>query len=624
MRSTDREHIREIESVLQGGVCDRDPAVIESWRRCIDMHHLDPAARTGVCVVSDTRLKEHRQEAEELIHIARGGLSTLFRHVVGQQYVVLLADPGGVTVDYFGDPRFERDLQKAGLYMGSRWREEQSGTSAVGACIQSGQAVTIHQSDHFDLTHTPLSCTAAPIFDTSGSLAAVLDISLLRSPRPKSSQRMAMQLVSASARRVELANLMARSSAHWVLRFSLSPELLDIDPEAAVTLDDSGRLIGFTHAAACALAAAAGLDWREPEQLLGQSITRFFNLELDALPRYLRGRPAEERILQLVDGSLVFAHAIAPQPVVPRPVSRPQTRKDPMAQLHGGDQTLQSLVDTAYRLVQSTVPVLLLGEAGSDRRRLARALHESRTPRQPFRQLDCIGLSASMLESGEWLSGDGSTDAGMLASELDGGTLFIEELSDLAPAAQDALLRFLNLLEQGDGSRQRLRTLPRILCSSRVSLTEQVAAGDFRVDLYHRLAGATLALPPLRMRQDFDWLLDRELCNHCQTDPPAYRFSNAARDHLKRHDWPGNLRELGNVIDVAIAMSADGRIDVEQLPPLSVVGQTNTLQEQRSPQNLAQMLEASGWNISRVARQLGVDRSTVHRRMQRAGLQRPD
>ncbi len=623
MGMNDSEHIREIEAALQGGPSLRDPDVIASWRRCIDQHKLDPAAPQSAHVVTESRLREHRQEAESLVHIARGGLKRLFRQVAGQRYVVLLTDRHGVAVDYFGDRNFEGELQRAGLYLGAHWAEGLSGTSAAGACIQTGKALTIHQDDHFDLTHTPLSCTAAPIYDTSGSLAAVLDISLLRSPRPKTSQRLAMQLVSASVRRVELANLMARSASEWVLRFSLSPELLDVDPEAAVTLDGSGRIIGFTHGAARALCGVAGTDWRASEALLGQSITRYFNIDVNQLPAFMRGRPAEERVLQFVDGSPVFAHAIAPQPALNTQTSTRRTRFNPLSDLHGGDERMLSVQTMANRLVESTVPVCIQGETGSGRRSLAKAMHDSRTPGQRFRVLSCTGLLPAMIDSGEWLAEIVDDPAGGVPL-IDGGSVYIDELSDLQPVAQDALVRLLSRLDDHEGNRGTVRCVPRLLCSSREPLTELTDGGRFRADLMHRLAGATLVLPALRQRQDFHWLLHRVLQQRCHTDPPAYRFTQAAQDALARRHWGGNLRELSNVVDVAIALCPGAVIGIEHLPPDPGGEITVSQSSARNPRDLAQLLESCQWNISRVARVLGVNRSTVHRRMQRAGLQRPD
>lgn len=281
----DSDHVREIDRVLQGHETGRDGVVLDSWRRCVERYGLDPTQAKPPHVLTESELREHREQSERLIAIARSGLEALFRQVAGQNYVLLLSDAAGVTVDFFGDRRFEEELRAAGLYLGVDWSEERAGTCGVGACIVTGEAVTIHQTDHFDLTHTPLSCTAAPIYDTSGKLAAVLDISLLRSPQPKHSQNLAMTLVRASARRVEMANLMALTRRDWVLRFSQSPEFLDVDPEAAVALDGAGRIIGLTHGAEEALSACV-----PGEPVLGQRLDRLMELEADDLAELTRGR----------------------------------------------------------------------------------------------------------------------------------------------------------------------------------------------------------------------------------------------------------------------------------------------------------------------------------------------
>ncbi|WP_207103155.1 sigma-54-dependent Fis family transcriptional regulator, partial [Paracoccus shandongensis] len=299
----DRDHLAEIDRVLKGQATGRDGVVQRSWRRCVERWGLDPARPSPAHIVTEAELRSHREQSERLIAIARSGLGALFRQVAGQNYVLLLADAKGVTVDFFGDNRFEGELRQAGLYLGSDWSEHLAGTCGVGACIVTGEPVTIHQSDHFDLHHTPLSCTAAPIFDTTGQLTAVLDLSLLRSPQPKASQNLAMTLVRASARRVEMANLMAVSRRDWVLRLSSAPDFLEVDPEAAVALDAGGRVIGMTHAAQAALGA----------DLLGRRLDEVAALTMDDLPDLMRGRPAEDRVIRLRDGRALFGHAIAPQ-----------------------------------------------------------------------------------------------------------------------------------------------------------------------------------------------------------------------------------------------------------------------------------------------------------------------
>ena len=582
-------HLREIDQVLAGRGMGRDVLVEQSWRRCVEEYGMDPAKPSPAHIVTEARLREHREQSERLISIARSGLEMLFRQIAGQKYVLLLADAKGVTVDYFGDPKFEEELRQAGLYLGSDWSEELAGTCGVGSCIITREAITIHQSDHFDLTHTPLSCTAAPIFDTDGNLAAVLDISLLRSPQPKISQSLALNLVKASARRVEMANLMAMNRGDWVLRFSTNPEFLDVDPEAAVALDGSGRIIGMTHGAEQVLARQ--MDGRMDGAAIGQRIDRFFDLSVDSLPDLMRGRPPEDRLIQLRDGQGMFGHAIAPQSER-RPV--PMGEAGPLQGIGGADPAIRRLQADAARLAPTGIALLLSGETGTGKEKLARAIHTSQPGNRPFVTLACAALPPCL---------------DTVCEAATSGTLFIDGPGELSAADQGRLLRLVAGFEFLP-ARQR----PRLITATSVDLAERVRNGAFRADLFFLLAPVTLALPPLRLRQDFDWLLDRLLRQLGHLRPQSLRISPAARAELKARDWPGNLRELANTLEVAIALADGAVIDLPDLPPAP-------LAPVAAPQEgLSDILAACGGNMSLAARRLGVNRSTVLRRARREGL----
>ncbi len=586
---SDLLHLREIDQVLSGRAVGRDAVVAQSWRRCVEQYGMDPAKPSPAHIVTDSRLREHREQSERLIAIARSGLETLFRQIAGQKYVLLLADAKGVTVDYFGDPKFEDELRRAGLYLGSDWSEDLAGTCGVGSCIVTGEAITIHQSDHFDLTHTPLSCTAAPIFDTGGNLAAVLDISLLRSPQPKISQSLALNLVKASVRRVEMANLMAMNRGDWVLRFSTSPEFLDVDPEAAVALDGSGRIIGMTHGAQSVLARqAAG-------PVLGQRIDRFFDLSVDTLPELMRGRPTEERLVTLRDGQAMFGHAIAPQGERRAPVAPGDGGMAAFQSLAGPDPRMQRMLAEAARLAPTGIAVLIRGEVGAGKDRLARALHTAQGGARPFVTLSCAA-------GGDWAG---------LAEAAVGGTLYLDAPEVLDAAGQ---ARLVQVLSGYDG--QPLRRRPRLIAASSADLAGLVRAGLFRADLFFRLAAATLALPPLRLRQDFDWLADRMMRLFGHLRPQTLRLSPAARAELKARDWPGNLRELANTLEVAVALAEGAVIDLPDLPPAPLADPP----EAADAEPLVEVLAACGGNMALAARRLGVNRSTILRRARRAGL----
>lgn len=583
-------HLREIDQVLSGRGMGRDALVEQSWRRCVEEYGLDPARPSPAHIVTEDRLREHREQSERLIAIARSGLEALFRQIAGQKYVLLLADAKGVTVDYFGDPKFEEELRQAGLFLGSDWSEELAGTCGVGSCIVTREAITIHQSDHFDLTHTPLSCTAAPIFDTAGNLAAVLDISLLRSPQPKISQSLALNLVKASARRVEMANLMAMNRGDWVLRFSTSPEFLDVDPEAALALDGSGRIIGMTHGAETVLARHLG--GRMDGAAIGQPIDRFFDLTIDSMPDLMRGRPTEDRLIQLRDGQGLFGHAIAPQSE-PRPAFARNGEAGPLQAIGGNDPAIRRLQADAARLAPTAIALLLSGETGTGKDRLARAIHTSQPGSRPF-----VTLSGAAMPP----------DPAALAEAACGGTLFIDGPGDLSLSDQGRLWQVVAGLD-----RLPVRQRPRLITASTADLGAMVRSGQFRADLFFALAPVTLTLPPLRLRQDFDWVIDRMLRQLGHLRPQTLRVSPAARAELMARDWPGNLRELANTLEVAVALAEGAVIDAPDLPPAP-------LAPVRVVETLADVLAACGGNMALAARRLGVNRSTILRRARREGL----
>ncbi|WP_121628996.1 sigma-54-dependent Fis family transcriptional regulator [Tropicibacter alexandrii] len=583
----ERRHVEEIAQVLDGQATGRDSYVDASWRRCVELYGMDPTRSDPAHIVTEAEFRTHREQAEWMIGAARSSLQSLFRQVSGQNYVLLLTDAKGVCVDFLGDDLFVDELRSAGLYLGSNWSEDQAGTCGVGACIVTGEPVTVHQDDHFGNAHTGLSCTSAPIYDSLGQLAAVLDISLLRSPSPKSSQNLAMSLVTAAARRVEMANLMAASRREWVLRFSSSPEFLDVDPEAAVSLDGSGRVIGATRAATRMLARGGSL--------IGERIDGLLGLSVDDLPDLMRDRPTEERVVALGDGGAVFGHAIAPQ-APRRTAARPDTvsrqvRGGALASFAGSDPGLARVLTQAERLAPTPVPLLISGESGSGKTKLAHAIHMA-SRRGRFVTLDCAGLR-----------GEDLRDA--LADQQGPGTLLLRRIEDLHPDTARVLA----------GALDHAPDLRPVSTTSEPA-SDLIARNTLPAALYFRLSGSVLELPPLRERQDLGWLIDRLLRRHRGGD---MRLTPSARAELMARDWPGNLRELGNVLEVACAMAETTVIDLPDLPPAP----QQRRQDQDPEQDLEAVLDACNWNMARAARRLGVNRSTVLRRIRKEGLRAP-
>ncbi|MBP2238700.1 transcriptional regulator of acetoin/glycerol metabolism [Sinorhizobium kostiense] len=619
------DHIREIERVGRGLPVSRDDMVVKSWLRCLEHHRLDPAQTCEAYIVPEPRFKEHRQQSEDLINIARSGLEHLFRQVAGQNYVLLLSDRQGVTVEFLGDPLFDNNLRKAGLYLGSEWSEWRAGTCAVGACLETGEALTIHQTDHFDNTHTPLSCTAAPIYDARGELSAVLDISLLSSPIQKASQNLALHLVTATARRIELANLMAQAPHQWVLRFSRSPEFLDVDPEAAISIDSLGRIAGMTHGGAKILARSTGRDWRDPRQLIGEPVSRFFDMEIDDLPDLTRRRPTQERLVFARDGNALFAHAIEPHSRTRAPAVSREQIPPPLRRLGGDAPEIVSLQVKAAKLARTGLPILIQGETGTGKEHLARAIHEGSGLKGQFVAINCAAIPEQLIESelfgylpGAFTGASAKGRKGLI-EQADGGTLFLDEIGDMPLVLQSRLLRVLaeaEVLPVG-GSVPRPVQI-RVVSASHRPLQTLVAQGAFREDLYYRLNAATLSLPALRDRPDFEWIVAQILARHSYGEREL-TLSPAALVALKSHDWPGNIRELDNAIAVGAALAENCVVEIGDLPD-HLAAKAGAAGMGDAGAALGLMLSACGWNISEAARRLGLDRSTVHRQIKRYRL----
>jgi transcriptional regulator of acetoin/glycerol metabolism len=649
MNAHQREHIDTVMQAVAGGdngtLNPADDSLIhDSWRRCARDYRLDPTRMQDAIILPSHRLREHQERMDEFLQIARSGMQALYQHVAGLDYVVLLTDARGITVDFLGDLHTEHSLRRAGLYLGSNWSESVAGTCGVGTCISTGQALTVHQGDHFDATHIPLTCTTAPVFDGRGQLNAVLDISALRSPQSKDSQHLALQMVKIYAQHVENASFLRQFRHDWVLRLSPSPQFLEVNPDYLLALDAAGRVIGHNRRAQLLLQEqVAG-------PLIGTAFERLFDARLGDLGHFLHNCPADRRAITVAgSGQWLFLLA-APPLAATRPVAAAAAESAPLpaplAALCGGDVALARQIARAARFVNSPIGLLLTGETGSGKEFFAKALHASSERRgRPFVAVNCAAIPEALAESELFgylpgsFSGAGTRAKRGLVQEADGGTLFLDEIGDMTLALQARLLRVLAEREVLPvGATRPVPVNIRVIAATHCDLEALVRAGRFRDDLYYRLNGAHLALPPLRERTDLGWLIDRLLANPRGGDEAAAAaLSPDARARLLAHHWPGNLRELNNVIEYARSLCSQGVIELDDLPDhlggaparqaLAAPSATLAVAPAASDSEAAQLLQhlaASRWNVAEAARRMGLSRMTLYRRMQRWGIASPN
>ncbi|MHB1846167.1 MAG: sigma 54-interacting transcriptional regulator [Deltaproteobacteria bacterium] len=253
------------------------------------------------------------------------------------------------------------------------------------------------------------------------------------------------------------------------------------------------------------------------------------------------------------------------------PASAARSRLRECEGLVSVEPVMHALFEQMGRVAKTRASVVLLGESGSGKERVAEALHrQSRRAEGPFVPLNCASLETGLVESELFghrkgaFTGATEDREGAFGS-ADGGTLFLDEIAELSQSVQPKLLRAAELGEVKAVGAALPRTVDvRLIAASHKALLDEARAGRFRLDLYYRLAVVTLQLPPLRERPgDVVLLCDRFMAELAEGEPPS--LSPAAVDKLRAHPWPGNVRELRNVVQRALCRRQGNLLGEEQI-----------------------------------------------------------
>jgi DNA-binding NtrC family response regulator len=290
------------------------------------------------------------------------------------------------------------------------------------------------------------------------------------------------------------------------------------------------------------------------------------------------------------------------------------------------------LLALASEVAPSAASVLITGGSGTGKELLARAIHAiSGRSQRPFVPVDCGAIPEGLMESELFghrrgaFTGSVADKAGIV-EEADGGTLFLDEVSNLPASMQAKLLRFLQdrrFRRVGDTVERAVDV--RVVSASNRDLRELVEEGTFREDLYYRLAVISLAIPPLRERREDIPPLVYHFIRQFNADA-GYAVEGVRQDALDLlvdHPWPGNVRQLENVVERAVILRKAGLVQPSDLPPemgdAAATDSSRSLDELER-QHILQLLEECGGNRSRVARILGISRRTVYRKLRQYGI----
>jgi len=607
-----------------------DPGLQASWRRSREFGLVPDGRAQGAPHASGAQLARALEHRRGFVSHARPVMEFLFDQIRDSNSMVILADPQGMLLHALGDTGFSDKAARVALRPGAIWLEQWRGTNAIGTALAANSAVVVHGAEHYLQRNAFLTCAAAPIADPAGRLLGVLDIS----GDHRGYHRHTLALVRSAACMIEHQLFEAQHGSTRRLRLHEHPEGIGTVTEGLVALSDDGWIVGANAAALAML----GL----PRTAIGScSIQSAFADDLPMLSN--GGRGARQPVAaRREDGSVLWlrldgGHGSGGSICVSTPAARP-TPADALAALDTGDGAMQAVIGRARRVIDKPIALLLQGESGVGKELFARACHNSGPRRErPFIAVNCAALPETLIESELFgyrpgaFTGAGRDGAPGRIREAHGGTLFLDEIGDMPLAMQARLLRVLQERQvTALGGGKPVAVDFQLICATHRRLRDEVDAGRFREDLFYRINGLALALPALRERSDLAPLVAsmlRELApgRDLQLAPDlAAAFA--------QFRWPGNLRQLCNVLRTACALVGDDEDQIERChlpddiadellgqPAPRLVHDGDTDLRLLAGRCVLQAVQTSQGNMSEAARRLGVSRNTLYRKLRELG-----
>jgi sigma-54 dependent transcriptional regulator, acetoin dehydrogenase operon transcriptional activator AcoR len=608
-------------------------------------------------------------------------MELLLEQTMATQSMVLLTDAQGTVLHSVGHDGFLQRASKVALAPGANWSESNKGTNAIGTALIDEVPTVVHAGEHYMHANGFLTCSAAPILDPRGNMLGVLDVS----GDHQSYHLHTMGLVKMSARMIE---------NHWLsddfrhalrLHFHSRPEFIGTLMEGIVAVGRDGRLLGANRGALDQLGMSGAA-------LRMNSVTNLFSVTVGAVIDHFRSPMAPPMAMVLPNGQRLHMRAVFNWPtwhalgsltidsagdeaadVATPPAAqggffaaaagaRGATGAVPpmsgLRYLQTGDEQMESVVTKVRRVLNRDISLLVLGETGTGKELLARAFHhDSDRSRYPFVAVNCASIPESLIEAELFGYEDGAfTGARRKGAtgkilQAHGGTLFLDEIGDMPLALQARLLRVLQERQVTPlGSAKAVPVDVAVVSATHRNLRDMIGTHTFREDLYYRLNGLVVRLPALRERSDLMTIVRKIL--RAETNGRPLDLDADVVQLLQACHWPGNIRQLTNVLRTAAVMAggemvitrshlSDDFLEDAQLalpaegprapaagalpagaPPSAGVptaaaepsAGAATLEETEL-RTIQQAVDDAGGNISVASRRLGISRNTIYRKL---------
>lgn len=595
--------------------------IAASWKRCTDFQV--PANSDAAPLISEVEAVKHRTAQSLLVRCARPVFDRASKFMNESISMMILTDESGLILETRGDERAIDSGREIHLEYGGRWSEADIGTNAIGTAVALAQPVQINGAEHFCSKVQRWTCAAAPIRHPSdGEILGVIDIS--GPAQYFSSQSLTLAMIMSDY----IQSLMAGSCKHdreRLLEYYHSKQAKWHNDEVLV-VDRRGIIVHATD-------NAVNLAKRSQScQLEGNSLPILKDLPFDQWQSRLRQilpgastdmvstGESELGALVVLRGQkrVVSKFAAAAPSRTPRFQNLTGTPLAAPARFVATDPAVAAIVNQVELAAPRRMPILIRGATGTGKEELARHAHAASGRKGAFIALNCAAVPDTLIEAelfgyveGAFTGARRGGSTG-LVKDADHGTLFLDEIGDMPIALQPVLLRFLDdwTARPIGGSNHVVDIL--LVSATNAKLDRAITEGRFRSDLLYRLNTVDVSLPALADRNDFESIVRHLL----KAIDPQLTISEATVAQLSGQRWPGNIRELRNMLS-RLSLSAVGNhihaVDAGgPAAPVDAAPSDNRLWDLQRARVLTTHAETQG-NVSETARRLGISRNTVYR-----------
>jgi transcriptional regulator of acetoin/glycerol metabolism len=653
----------KLQSSSQASPCNTqsiyDKLIVDSWNRSYAAK-VDQA--DGYCnnVLTAQDIKQVLDNNYELMQIAKPLMKNMYEVIKNSGFILVLTDQSGRIIESFGDREIIYDAKKLNFIRGASWLENDVGTNAIGTALVIGKPIQITGAKHYCKKHHTWTCSAAPIYNKNGQIMGVINIS----GHSSSQHPHTLGMVTSLAKTITIQFTIKQMNQDAVASNKKLAKVFDKISDGLIEIDKNNCVVNINP-------VVRNILGRSEHEIIGRSVGEILGSNLSFIDNQKHDKFLKESILKSEDWGdkyLILSEQIFDRNgknnggvILLKKLN--ETRKvgtnlGNEIQLYsfediiGKSNAIKEVKHKASLAADSTATVILQGESGTGKELFAQSIHRKSARQEgPFIAINCGAIPRDLIVSELFGYDEGAFTGARKGGkpgkfeQASGGTLFLDEIGELPLEQQVALLRVLQERKVSRlGSHKLIPLDVRIICATNKNLVEEVAKGKFRQDLYYRLNVLCINIPPLRSRrEDIVPLFQHFLKKHEDQLGKKFMFEPEVLRCLERYDWPGNVRELQNIVERMVCLAQDGIISLSGLPAEMIPGQGTELQpeslftnrfdhishnrEERKlmaaeneRREIIFLLNKNGGNVSLTARDMGVSRNTIYRKMRAYGI----